>query len=290
MKDNRGKLVKQAVQGSISYPLSGKTPYRMNREGIGQILPGTGGISYNVKVGDPAFGWEGDHIEPGVSMKILDKNKSSENYGLGMLSCIGNEAVVVSGKAEGAKGYVTGTHGGIEHVLIYFEEEDLYKMKIGDDILIRAFGQGLKLLDYPQIKVYNLSPQLLDKMTIKEIDDGKLGIPVAAKVPGCLMGSGIGSSSVALGDYDITTGDENLIKEYGIDKLKLGDFVYLENSDNTFGREYKKGAGSIGIVVHSDCIKMGHGPGVTTLLTAKDDSLQAVIDKNANIASYFNLK
>ena len=41
--------------------------YRIDRDGVPFVLPGTGGIAYNVKVGDPAFGWAGDHIEPGVS-------------------------------------------------------------------------------------------------------------------------------------------------------------------------------------------------------------------------------
>ena len=30
---------------------------------------------------------------------------------------------------------------------------------------------------------------------------------------------------------------------------------------------YLKGAVSIGVVVHSDCVKMGHGPGITTIVT-----------------------
>lgn len=289
MRTNKERLVMQAVQGAISHPLASSNPYRMDRDGVGKILPGTGGISYNVKVGDPAFGWAGDHIEPGVSMKITDSSRSGENYGLGLLACIGNEARVVSGKAEDATGIVTGIHGGIDHVIIHFSDEDLSKMKIGDEILIKAYGQGLQLSDYSEIIAYNLSPELLDRMNI--IEKGEyIQVPVTAKVPAHLMGSGIGASSTALGDYDITTGDREEIKELGLDRLKLGDIVYLEDSDNTYGREYKKGAGSIGIIVHSDCIKQGHGPGVTTLLTSKKPLIKPVIDPQANIANYFNLR
>ncbi len=289
MKTNKKSLVMQAVQGKISHPRSGRNPYRLDREGTGNILPGTGGISYNVKVGDPAFGWKGDHIEPGVSMKISDSSRTEENYALCKLACVGNEARVVEGEAKGATGVVTGTHGGIFHVLIYFAEEDLAKMKIGDEILVRAYGQGFTLLDYPDIKVFNLDPNLFAKMNIRE-KDGKIEVPVTTRIPGHWMGSGIGSSSVSMGDYDITTGNEREIKKQGIDKLKLGDFVYLENCDNTYGREYIEGAGSIGIVVHSNCIIMGHGPGVTTLLTSKKDNIVPVIDENANIAKYLELK
>jgi len=282
---NKEKLVMQAVQGSISHPMSARTPYRMDREGVGQIVPGTGGISYNVRIGNPAFGWAGDHIEPGVSMKISDKNKSSDNYGLGLLACIGNKAKIISGDGQGSYGYVTGTHGGIEHVIVDFEANVLEKLIIGDDILIKAFGQGLKLLDYPDIKVFNLDPNLLDKMNINQ-KEGYLEVGVSTVIPAHLMGSGIGASSVALGDYDITTGDQEEIERLKIDKLKLGDFVYLKDCDNTYGREFKKDAGSIGVVVHSDCIKMGHGPGVTTVMTAKDELLKPLIDRDANLINY----
>ena len=285
MQINKNKLVMQAVQGAISHPRAARKPYRMDREGKGQILPGTGGISYNVRIGDPAFGWAGDHIEPGVSMKISDKNKASDNYGLGLLACIGNKARIISGDAEGTYGYVTGTHGGIDHVIIDFEPEVLEKLKIDDKILIKAFGQGLELKDYPEISLFNLDPNLLDKMNIKE-KDGYLEVGVTTEIPAHLMGSGIGSSSVALGDYDITTGDQEEVERLGIDKLKLGDFVFLKDSDNTYGREFKKGAGSIGVVVHSDCIKMGHGPGVTTVMTAKNNLIRPKIDENANLINY----
>ena len=282
MKYNKQRLVKQSVQGAISHPLS--SSYCVDREGTPNILPGTGGITYNVQVGDPAFGLAGDHIEPGVSIKL---DNSRKTRGLNFLVCVGNQAKVVSGEAEGAVGRVTGTHGGINHVLLYFDQEELDKMKIGDDILVKAHGQGLELKDYPDIKCYNLDPKLLEKMKIKE-EKNKIKVPVSAVIPGHLMGSGIGSAHAASGDYDITTGAEE-IKELGLDELKLGDIVYLENCDNTFGREYKEKAGTIGVIVHSDCVRMGHGPGVTTLLTSKTDLIEPIIDKKANISNYLDL-
>ena len=283
MDYNKDKLVMQSVQGSIAHPRT--RPYGIDREGQANVLPGTGGITYNVSVGDPAFGLAGDHIEPGVSMKI---DNGSKNSSMVFLVCIGNKARVVGGEAEDAEGYVTGTHGGINHVLVNFKQEDLEKMKVGDDILIKAYGQGMELKDYPEVKAYNLSPTLMEKMNIRESGD-KLKVPVTTSIPGHLMGSGIGASTTAMGDYDITTGNKEEIKELGIDKLKLGDIVYLENCDNTYGREYKGGAGTIGIVIHSNCIKMGHGPGVTTLLTSKKDVIEPVVDSEANISNYLEL-
>ena len=122
-----------------------------------------------MKVGQPAFGWVGDHVEPGVSTAAsIDDRGGARNQAYNTLACVGNEAVVISGDAKGARGVVTGKHGGIEHVLIDFAQEDLEKMVIEDKVLIKAYGLGLELLDYPGITVRNLDPNLLEKLGITE--------------------------------------------------------------------------------------------------------------------------
>lgn len=286
VKINKDKLVMQSVHGKIHSPIMGNSPYRINTEGVGEILPATGGITYNVKIGDSCIGWAGDHVEPGVSIRNED---TAENKALMVLSCVGNEARVTSGDAKGAKGYVTGMHGGIEHVLIYFKEEDLEKMTVNDNILIKAWGQGMKIEGHEDIVCMNIDPNLFEKLGIKENNRGELEIPVVTEIPAYLMGSGIGSATGFSGDYDIMTGDKDAVKEFGIDKLRFGDIVLLRDCDNTYGRQYLKGSVTIGIVVHSDCILAGHGPGVTTLLSCKTSKIKGIISQNANIADYLEI-
>lgn len=280
LKTNRDKVVKWSVMGKIHHPVGGG--YRITHEGIPMVLPATGGISYNVRIGDSAFGWAGDHVEPGVSIRNEDKN---ENAALMTFACIGNEAKVASGAAAGETGYVTGMHGGIDHVLICFEQSTLEKLTIDDKIMVKAYGQGMKLVDYPEIQLMSIDPDMFEKMNITE-KDGKLQVPVVAVVPPYLMGSGIGSPSAYTGDYDIMTGDEEEIKRLGLDKLKFGDLVLLQDCDNSYGRGYLKGAVSVGVIVHSDCVKAGHGPGVTTIMVSKGSNIEAVIDENANIGNF----
>ena len=200
-------------------------------------------------------------------------------------SCIGNEAKVVSGDAKGAKGYVTGMHGGIEHVLVNFDNETIENLAIDDNIMIKAYGQGLKLEGYDDIHVMSIDPNLFEKIGIYE-KNGKIQVPVVAKTPPYLMGSGIGSSNSYTGDYDIMTADFEEIKRLGLDKLRFGDIVLLEDCDNTYGRGYLKGAVSIGVIVHSDCVTLGHGPGVTTIMVSKNSLIEGIIDENANIVNY----
>ena len=109
---------------------------------------------------------------------------------------------------------------------------------------------------------------------------------VAKIAPACIMGSGLGSPSSASGDYDITLSDEKIVKEYGLDGLRFGDIVAIEDADTRHGRSYKTGACTIGVVVHSDCVVSGHGPGVTTLITALDGNIVPFIDQDANLKNY----
>ena len=280
LKTNKEKLVKWSVQGKIHHPQGGN--YKISSEGVPMILPATGGISYNVKVGDSAFGLVGDHVEPGLSIR---NENTTENQALMTFSCIGNEVKVVSGDAKGKKGVVTGMHGGIDHTLIYFDEETLENLAIDDKILVKAYGQGLKIEGFDDVAVMSIDPELFEKLNITE-KDGKLQVPVVCEVPSYSMGSGIGTSHAYAGDYDIMTADMDEIKRLGIDKLKFGDFVLLKDCDNNYGIGYRGGAVSIGVVVHSDCIKSGHGPGVTVIMSSQKPLIVARIDANSNIANY----
>ena len=281
MKTNRNRLVMQSVQGKIQHPSFGG--YRVTTDGNPMILPATGGISYNVKVGDPAFGWVGDHVEPGVTIK---NEIDAHNGALAILSCVGNEAKIITGDAKGFKGYVVGTHGGVEHLMIQFPEEVLEQLTIDDKILVKGFGQGLEIEGFEDVKLMSIDPNLFERLGVV-VEADQLVVPVAAVIPQHLMGSGVGAPYAQRGDYDLITSDRAEIAALGLDKLRFGDFVLLQDCDNTYGMGGRlKGAVSIGIVIHSDCIKMGHGPGITILMSAKTPRIVGRITADANLSHY----
>jgi len=292
IRTNADKLVKISVMGEVSSPIFARSAYRISADGKPMVLPGVGGITYNIRVGDLATGWMADHVEPGVSIKNKEKSDrfpGGANMALNILACVGNEAKVVSGDAKGAKGVVTGKHGGIEHVLVDFPPSVMEKLLIGDKILIKAFGVGLQLLDYPDIKVMNMDPRFLEAIDPQPNGD-KLEIPVTHIIPAAVMGSGLGADQTYSGDYDIQLFDKSTVKKYGLEDLRLGDLVAIQNADHSYGRIYREGAISVGIVVHSDCIISGHGPGVTTLFTSSNGKIIPRIDPNANIAKLLKLR
>jgi len=287
-KTNAARLVMQSVMGQIKHPMMKELPFRIDGDGVGHILPNTAAITYNVQIGDSVYGWACDHVEPGVS--ITNPRSTQENDALNLLSCIGNEATVITGDAKGEKGFVTGTHGGVEHVIIYFPRSTIEKLTLEDKIQIKAFGQGMQIIGFEDsIRVMSLDPGLFEKMNIT-VENGKVIVPVTAVVPAYLMGSGIGFVAAENGDYDIMTQDWDEIVRLGLDKLRFGDIVMLENCDNSWGRGYLGGARTIGVVIHSDCIRKGHGPGVTTLMTSRTPILEGRIDSSANLATFMNIE
>jgi len=292
VRTNVDKLVKISVFGEVASPVYGRSVYDISAQGNPMVLPGVGGITYNVRIGDPACGWEADHVEPGVSVENKENDPrfaQGANTALNVLSCVGNEGIVATGDAKGSKGVVTGKHGGIEHVLVDFQLETLEKLMLSDKVLVKAFGVGLKLLDYPEIKVMNMDPRFLEALDPKPNGD-KLEIPVTHVIPAAIMGSGLGSNHTYSGDYDIQLFDESVRKEYGLDDLRLGDLVAILDADHSFGRIYKRGAVSVGIVVHTNCVTSGHGPGVTTLFTSPTGKIVPKIDAKCNIASILKLR
>ena len=289
LRTNEDKVVEFLLQCQAGPPKTRGT-WGVDHQGNPFLLPSIGGITVNIQVGDPAFGWAGDHVEPGVSC-TADTKKPFEhpNVSLQVFACVGNKATITSGKAEGAIGVVLGHHGGSEHVMVDFPREVKESLTYDDKIIIHARGQGMTLLDYPDVVLFNLDPMLLHRMKVKEAGGGKLKVPVTTVVPAACMGSGIGAAHVAKGDYDIVTSDPGTVQEYQLDKIRFGDFVALMDHDNRYGRAYRQGAVTIGVVVHSDCLRAGHGPGVTTIMTCETSLIEPVIDPTANIADLMGI-
>lgn len=275
-----------AVIGEATQPSIPGGLYRITYDGKPVVVPGTGGITPNVRVGDSAFGFVADHIEPGVSARNPDEQK---NNAFTVYACIGNEAVIVSGEAKGESGVVTGKHGGVEHLIIDFAPADLERMLIGDGISVRAVGVGLELADAGDVKAFNCDPDLFEKLGVMRAGE-RLRVPVAKTVPARVMGSGLGRQTVARGDYDIQCFDEATVREFGLDGLRIGDVVAIVDADNSWGRIYRTGAVTIAVVSHGGSFIAGHGPGVTTLLTSASGALEPVLDDRANLATILALR
>ncbi len=271
-------------------------PYRVTPDGAIGVYPGVGGITYNFRTGDSAVKIAADHVEPAVSVYSLDHTNhrdGTRNVAFNVLSCIGNEAIVMTGDAKGARGWVVGKHGGVEHVMIDFPNDVYERLAIGDEILVKSIGTGMKLRNIEGVAVMNMSPRLMEALARAGAGvtaDGRLRVSVTHRVPAKIMGSGLGRNHVYKGDYDIQLFDEEVVAEHKLDTLRFGDIVAIMDADHTYGRIYRTGSVSIGVVVHSRSWTAGHGPGVTTLFTSKEGRIETVIDPDANMAALLGIR
>ena len=202
---------------------------------------------------------------------------------------------VLTGEGKGAKGVVIGKHGyrlpgGAHHVLLHFGDDDLEKLAIGDKVLVRACGVGLRVEGFEDVKLNKMSPRLLENMGII-VEGGRLVVPVVAEIPGWILGAGVGwDASVECVDYDIQTTCPEVVEELGLKELRLGDVISIPDHYDAWGRGRYEGAVTIGVIIHGFSDSGGHGPGVDPIMAAMPGRIRTRIDPDANVAYYLGIR
>lgn len=278
---NQDRLVHQRLRGSVWPPTADRHGYRVDAHGDPFLLPGMAGVTIGVHPGDPAVGWATDHLEPGLSIRHEDPGA---NYALQYLTCVGNTVTIDSGVAAGAQGTVIGQHA---FVLADFDDSTLSTVCPGDSVRIDAHGQGMMLNDHPQVVVKNCSPGLLQALGVHTDDDGRLAVAVAARVPPQAIGAGTGMVSefanVDLMGVSTPQPEDPALTIAGLGDLRIGDLVLLEDQDHSYGRGWRPGWSTVGVISTGHCRLFGHGPGPTTLLTGPSYCFSFHTDTSASI-------
>jgi len=286
---NAADLVAVSVAGSIAHPgFPGlpAEPYRLAADGTAFLLPTYGGIVYNVSVGDRAFGWAADCIHPGISIRQAEDTR---NRGLNVYACVGNRAKVMTGQASGTVGVVTGKSGRFsEQVIVHFPKAARAKMAVGDQIIIRSEGIGMALTDHPDVMLKGIAPGLLAALPCRA-EGARIDFGVVGSIPAHLIGAGLGLTSEG-GSLHMQSTDRTQLAERGLDKLRLGDLVALEDTDSRYNHGYLRGARAIGVVCATDGPRAGFGPGICILMTAPAGQLGSFIDPAANIADLLSVE
>lgn len=283
LQTNKDKLVVTAVKGQIAHPQPSRY-YLTTWDGRPKMAIGVAGINYTLNLGDLVFGWAAsDQVTVGIATEGTGDERFRQTWLV--YPAIGNEVKVISGSARGSKGVVIGKFGS--YVLVHFDSEVKEKLAIGDELQVKAEGIGLAIEGYPDVFIHGLSPSALEKMGLR-LKDGKLEVPVVKKIPAEIVGQGPGGSSL-YGHFSIQTSFPPDIKKYGLDELRFGDLVFLEDIQNDYGKGYFKGAGTVGVVVSGPSDISGLGIGVTPILSCRTGKLAYSLDPAANIARYLGL-
>lgn len=276
---NAARLLTQVLAGEVWPPLGDRHAYRVDPDGKAFVLPGMGGVTLGVHCGSPATGWAGDHVEPGLSIRHRD---AAANDALQFLTCVGNIVTVASGPAAGATGFVIGQHA---YVLADMDETVMREVSTGDQVTVLAVGQGLLLPGHRDITVKNCSPALLAALPGGTERDGRLAVHVAATIPAEAIGAGTGMASEyantdLMGAYAGFSADLSL----GLEGLRIGDMVALTGQDHRYGRGYREGWTTIGVISTGSCLMFGHGPGPSTIMTGPASAFRLVEDQASNLA------
>lgn len=286
LNTNKDTLITTAVEAVVQ-PTRGRG-YRVTYDGTPDFDVGMGSINYTVSLGDPAYGWaSADHVEPDVTVQGRDAARASD-CAIAILAGIGNPAEIISGETRGAKGFYIGRHSP-GNDLVWFPKDVLDNLALNDRIQVRAKAVGLKIEGFEDVRVNKISPELLEELCIS-IEDGRLIVPVVMEIPGHIMGSGLGSSFIETLDYDIQTTCPETVERYELRKLKLGDLVAIRDHYNFYGAGRYEGAVTIGVVIHGWSDLAGHGPGVTTILSALPGRIKPRIGPHANVAYYLGIR
>ena len=280
---NYARLARQVLTGEIWPALADRHVYRVDPDGRPFALPGMGAVTLGVHCGDAATGYASDHLEPGASVR---HREPGANMALQYLTCVGNPVRVAAGPAAGAVGHVIGQHA---HVLVDFPEAVLEQLAPGDSVTVTAVGQGLALSAHPDIVIKNCDPALLAAMPGGTAADGRLEVHVAARVPPEAIGAGAGMASEyantdLMGAYQGLGEDLSL----GLESLRIGDVVCLADCDHRYGRGYRAGYLTIGVISTGQCMLFGHGPGPSSLLSGPAEAFRIIDDHEANLASWLH--
>ncbi|MCP4900396.1 MAG: DUF4438 domain-containing protein [bacterium] len=284
---NKDKLVTLAVQGKIA-PAEPSRSYQVTWDGKPKMAVGIGGINYNLKIGDKVFGWaSADRATVGVATVGATGEGDSDRARASWrnLTSIGNQVKVINGEAKGEYGLIIGKFESF--VLIHFPAETLEKLSIGDKLHVKAVGVGLQIDRFPDFFPHGVTPELLEQI-VSEKADGSLEAPVVKVIPGELAGRGAGRGSLS-GNWHIQTCFPPDVEKYGLDELRFGDLVLLEDVQTDYGMGYYEGGATLGIVCSGPSDFSGLGVGVTPILSTRTGKLTGRIDPSANLGAFLEI-
>ncbi|TIH33553.1 DUF4438 domain-containing protein [Subtercola vilae] len=252
--------------------------YRIDRDGHPYVPIGDGGIVQGVRLGDSVFATDGDHVAPGVTLVHPD---AGARFALTAFACIGNEVIVRSGLAAGSIGRVTGKRGESGRVIALLDDDAMAKLLPGDQLSVRAVGQGFVPDGVPQgVAVLNVDPELFALLPFAVTgagdDDADTGagavasdavsvtVAVAGVLPSKVCGNGIGRPA-QMWDVDLAVVADS--PDLGGRTMRLGELWAIEHLDVRHNMGYRRDWVTFGIICHGGSPLPGHGPGLVPIVT-----------------------
>jgi hypothetical protein len=265
-------IVSVNVLGFIDQGEVGNDPYRIDHDGHPYVAVGDGGIVLGLRLGDSVWQPSGDHAAPGAC--VVHPNDDARYAVVGQ-ACVGNTVTVRTGAATGATGVVLGKRGGGERVIVVFAPEVLARLRPSDQVAIRTRGQG-SAAPVAAVTQMNIDPAVLPLLNARAVSN-QLAVGVRSIFASKEVGNGIGRP-MAMWDVDLQLN----ASDPGAATLRLGDVVAITDLDARYNAGYRRGALSVGLVVHASSPQPGHGPGVMILWSGPADAFNLTVEGDAH--------
>ncbi|MET3805837.1 hypothetical protein ABIB25_002845 [Nakamurella sp. UYEF19] len=249
--------------GIVEHPGLDGNPYLTDADGRPYVPTGEGGVVLGLHLGDSVFGFDADHASPAVS---LIHPEQAARHALTAFACLGNRVTVRAGAAAGAVGAVLGKRGEQGRVLAWFPPDVLAQLVPGDVMVVRALGQGSRLPDPIAAlggQLLNVDPAVLPTLSVV-IDGAGITAGVRGRVPSKLIGNGIGRPAHQW-DLDLQV-DATTAAAVGLEGLRLGDLVAVDDLDVRHNAGYRRGWVTVGVVVTTTSPRAGLGPGLMPIM------------------------
>ena len=286
-RGSAARAVAVNLLGVVEHPELGDTPYRVSSDGLSYVPAGDGGIVLGLRLGESVFARDADHAAPGACLVHPDQ---AARHALTIYSCIGNQVLVRTGQAAGARGVVLGKRGELGRVIVGFEQERLARIRPSDQVTVRACGQGWRPAGFPpDVALMNLGPEALEMLPVAVSADGSAVIAEVRMIAASkLAGNGIGRPAAGWDlDIQLSPPAATVHDQPGGDPpagdLLLGDLVAVTDIDARYNMGYRRGWLTVGLVVHGASPLPGHGPGITPILTGPAGVLEARADHAGHV-------
>jgi hypothetical protein len=140
----------------------------------------------------------------------------------------------------------TGFHGRHEHTILYFDGQTLEKLLPGDRILIRGVRPGASARGFSRRYSARGLTRAFWRIWALLSGTADWSSRRCARTRASYRG-GTGHGLGAQRGLRYHDGRPRGALRHGLEKLRFGDVVLLENCDNTYGRGYLTGAVSVGL-------------------------------------------
>ncbi len=121
------------------------------------------GIVYNARVGDPAYGWAGDHVEPGREPRPPRLRRRPRHALSGLYRQRG-----LCGQAARRAAPTASSRANTPGCWSILPPDVLELLTVGDRIVIKTCGRGMKLLDHPGVLVKKAGPNLIEQWGLRD--------------------------------------------------------------------------------------------------------------------------